>query len=167
MDDNNFERRLEDNKAIVRRWSERFWGAEFDLAIVNELADPQILQRYTMHAPRRGHRDIKAFITSFREAFPDIRIESTAELVAEGDTVLSRWECSGTHTGPAYDDLVVGYLPAASGRKMRFIGMTVTKIKDGKIVEEFSLDDSLTALLQLGVLEEAQAARGQNWASAN
>ena len=167
MDSNNFARRLEDNKAIVRRWSECFWGDDFDLTIVDELADLQMLQRYTMHAPRRGHRDIKAFILSLREAFPDIKIESTAELVAEGDTVLSRWQCSGTHTGPAYDDLVVGYLPAASGRKMRFIGMTVTRIRDGKIVEEFSLDDSLTALLQLGVIEEAQETRGQNWASAN
>jgi predicted ester cyclase len=44
-------------------------------------------------------------------------------------------------------------LPAATGRKMRFTGTTVLKLKDGKIVEEIGLDDGLTALQQLGLIK--------------
>jgi predicted ester cyclase len=43
-------------------------------------------------------------------------------------------------------------LPAASGRKMHFTGITILKLKDGKIIEENGLDDGVTALTQLGLL---------------
>ena len=46
-------------------------------------------------------------------------------------------------------------LPAASGRKMRFTGTTVLRVKNGKIAEEIGLDDGVTALQQLGILEAA------------
>jgi predicted ester cyclase len=49
----------------------------------------------------------------------------------------------------------MGSLPAATGRKMRFTGTTVLKLKDGKIVEEIGLDDGLTALQQLGLIKAA------------
>lgn len=54
---------------------------------------------------------------------------------------------------PAFNDFVVGGLSAASGRKMRFSGITVLKIKDGKIGEGVGLDDGLTAMQQLGIVQ--------------
>jgi predicted ester cyclase len=66
--------------------------------------------------------------------------------------VVGRWEGGGTHTGPSFSDFLVGSLPAATGRKMRFTGTTVLRIKDGKIAEEIGLDDGLTALQQLGLI---------------
>jgi len=56
------------------------------------------------------------------------------------------------HTGRAYGDFLVGSLPAATGRKMHFTGVTVLKLKNGKIVEEIGLDDGVTALTQLQLL---------------
>jgi hypothetical protein len=56
--------------------------------------------QYSLHAPRRGHADIKAFMSGFREAFPDLNFWGAAELIAEGDYVVGRWEGGGTHTGP-------------------------------------------------------------------
>jgi hypothetical protein len=35
---------------------------------------------------------------------------------------------------------------------MHFPGVTVLKLKDGKIIEEIGLDDGVTALTQLGLL---------------
>jgi SnoaL-like polyketide cyclase len=64
--------KLEDNKTIVGRWFTDFWGATCNLAIVDELAAPDMLLQYSLHAPRRGHDDIKAFMAGFREAFPDL-----------------------------------------------------------------------------------------------
>ena len=144
-----------DNKAIVGRWFTDFWGATCDLNIVDELAAPDMLLQYSLHEPRRGRDDIKAFMTDFRAAFPDLNFWGTADLIAEGDYVVGQWEGGGTHTGPAFNDFVIGGLPAATGRKMHFTGTTVLKVVDGKIVEEIGLDDGVTALTQLGLLKAA------------
>jgi predicted ester cyclase len=141
-----------ENKIIVGRWFTDFWGKTCNLDIVDELAAPDMLLQYSLHEPRRGRQDIKAFMTGFREAFPDLNFWGAADLIAEGDYVVGRWEGGGTHTGPAFSDFRSGSLPAATGRKMRFTGTTVLKIVDGKIVEEVGLDDGVTALTQLALI---------------
>lgn len=73
---------------------------------------------------------------AFREAFPDLGFSGTADLIAEGDFVVGRWE-------------------GGSGRRMRFSGVTVLRLENGKIAEEIGLDDGVTALQQLGLLHPA------------
>jgi predicted ester cyclase len=142
----------DDNKAIIGRWFTNFWGKTCDLNIVDELAAPDMLLQYSLHAPRRGREDIKAFMTGFRDAFPDLNFWGAADLIAEGDYVVGRWEGGGTHTGRAFSDFLIGALPAATGRKMRFTGTTVLRVQDGRITEEVGLDDGVTALKQLELI---------------
>jgi predicted ester cyclase len=144
-----------DNKAIVGRWFDEFWGKTCDLSIVDEIAAPDMLLKYSLHEPRRGHADIKAFMTDFRKAFPDLHFWGTADLIAEGDYVVGQWDGGGTHTGPAFSDFIQGSLPANTGRNMRFTGTTILKVVNGKIAEEIGLDDGVTALTQLGILRKA------------
>jgi predicted ester cyclase len=143
------------NKAVVGRWLTEFWGKSCNLAVVDEIAAPNMLMRYSLHKSRRGRADIKSFMIDFRAAFPDLSFWGTADLIAEGDYVVGQWEGGGTHTGPAFNDFLVGGLPAATGRKMHFAGTSVLKVIDGKIVEEIGLDDGVTALIQLGLLRTA------------
>jgi predicted ester cyclase len=143
------------NKTIVGRWFTEFWGETCNLGVVDELAAPDMLLQYSLHEPRRGHADIKAFMTDFRRAFPDLNFWGTADLIAEGDYVVGRWEGGGTHSGPAFSDFLAGSLPPATGRKMHFSGTTVLRIKNGKIAEEIGLDDGVTALQQLGLMRAA------------
>ena len=82
----------DDNKAIVGRWFTEFWGKDLNLAVVDEIAAPDMLLKYSLHAPRRGRDDIKAFMTDFRAAFPDLNFWGTADLIAEGDHVVGQWE---------------------------------------------------------------------------
>lgn len=147
--------KLEKNKAVVVRWFTDFWGPKVNLNVVEEIAAPDMLLQYSLHKPRRGHADIKAFMTDFRAAFPDLSFGATADLIAEGDYVVGQWKGGGTHTGPAFSDFLVGSLPAASGRKMHFTGTTVLKVVNGKILEEIGLDDGVTALTQLGLIKSA------------
>ena len=144
-----------DNKAIVGRWFTEFWGADYSPAVVDELASPDMLLHYSLHEPRRGRADIKAFMADFRAAFPDLAFSGTADLIAEGDYVVGRWVGGGTHTGPAFDDFLFGSLPAATGKKMRFTGTTVLRLEDGLIVKEIGLDDGVAALQQLGLIAVA------------
>jgi predicted ester cyclase len=143
----------QDNKAVVGRWFTSFWGEKCDLSVVDEIAAPDMLLKYSLHEPRRGREDIKAFMTGFRAAFPDLNFWGVTDLIAEGDYVVGQWEGGGTHTGAAFTDFRAGSLPAASGRKMHFTGTTVLRVKDGKIAEEIGLDDGVTALTQLGLLK--------------
>ncbi|WP_423738059.1 ester cyclase [Chitinophaga caseinilytica] len=141
------------NKEVVVRWFTHFWGETVDLSIVDEIASPGMLLKYSLHEPRNGREDIKAFMTDFRAAFPDLNFWGTADLIAEGDYVVGQWEGGGTHTGGAFSDFLAGSLPASTGKKMHFTGTTVLKVVDGKIVEEIGLDDGVTALTQLGLLK--------------
>ena len=82
--------REQDNKAIVGRWFTEFWGDTWNLNVVDELAAPDILLHYSLHEPRRGRADVKAFMTAFREAFPNLSFAGAADLIAEGDYVVGR-----------------------------------------------------------------------------
>jgi predicted ester cyclase len=143
--------REQDNKAIVDRWFAEFWSDKWNPKIVDELAAPDILLQYLLQTPHRGRAEVKTFMTTFRQAFPDLRVAPAADLVVQGDYVVGRWVGTGTHTGPAYCDFLVGCLRAASGQQMRFMGTTVLRIENGKIAEQIGLDDEVTASLQLGL----------------
>jgi hypothetical protein len=52
----------DDNKAVVGRWFTEFWGKDVSLAVVDEIAAPDMLLKYSLHAPRHGRDDIKAFM---------------------------------------------------------------------------------------------------------
>lgn len=147
--------REQENKALVGRWFDGFWGNPWNPAIIDELAAPDMLLQYSLHAPRRGREDVRNFIIGFRTAFPDLRFWGTADLIAEDDYVVGRWEGGGTHTGPAFSDFLTGSLPAASGRKMHFTGTTVIRVENGRIAEEIGLDDGVACLTQLGILKAA------------
>ena len=44
-----------------------------------------------------GRDDIKAFMSGFRKAFPDLYFWGAGDLIAEDDYVVGRWEGGGTH----------------------------------------------------------------------
>lgn len=140
-----------ENKAIVAHWFEKFWGNPADLSVVDELGAPDILVHYPMHGPIRGRGAVKKMMAEFRAAFPDLNFWGVGDLIAEGNYVVGRWDGGGTHTGPAFEALPMGSLPAQSGRKMLFTGTTVFRIENGKIVEEIGEENALTALQQLGL----------------
>jgi predicted ester cyclase len=146
---------IDSNKAVVARWFSEFWGKDFNPAIIDELAAPDIRFEYSLHAPCRGRDQVREFATRFRAAFPDLNFWGTADLIGEGDYVVGQWEGGGTHTGDAFDDMPVGALPARTGKTMRFTGITVLRVENGLITEELGLDDGVTVLGQLGLIPGA------------
>jgi predicted ester cyclase len=146
---------VEDNKAIVGRWFTEFWGADFNPAVIDELAAPEIRFEYSLHAACHGRDQVHAFAATFRAAFPDLAFEGTADLIGEGDYVVGQWIGGGTQTGEAFDDMPIGALPAGTGKTMRFTGTTALKVENGLITEEIGLDDGVTVLQQLGLITAA------------
>jgi steroid delta-isomerase-like uncharacterized protein len=83
-------------------------------------------------------------------AFPDIK-RPVEDLVAAGDKVVARWTSFGTHSGEFMG------VPA-TGRFLRTSGITIFRLEDGKIVEEWSESDMLGMLQQVGAIPGAGAA---------
>jgi predicted ester cyclase len=149
------EENVEENKAIVGRWFSEFWGKDFNPAVIDELAAPDIRFEYSLHAPCQGREQVRQFASKFRAAFPDLNFWGTADLIAEGDYVVGQWEGGGTQTGDAFDDMPIGSLPAGTGKTMRFTGITILKVENGQITEEIGLDDGVTVLRQLDLIAQA------------
>ena len=86
-----------------------------------------------------------------KQAFPDLQLH-VERLIAEGDWVTALWTFRGTHTAGGY-----GGLPA-TGTRIEMRGITIWRIVDGKIRDEWSSFDELGAYSQ--VVEHVQ---GKLW----
>jgi predicted ester cyclase len=120
----------EENKAMVRRMVEAINAN--DLGIIDELFAPMLAS------------PTKRSLTAFRAAFPDWRME-IAELVAEGNTVVGRFRCSGTNQGE-----FKGAPP--TGKRMEVDEVYFLRVEDGKFVDFWGLEDDLARMRQLGLI---------------
>src|SRR6266478_3883071 len=131
---NQFWRSLmsEQNKALIRRWFEEVWNHGRADAISEMLAADAVVHGLSDDAanPLRGPAGFLPFHTQFRQAFPDIEVV-VEDQIAEGDRVATRCSVRGKHTGHS-----LGF--AATQAPVEFTGVTITRIKDGKIVEAWN-----------------------------
>ena len=88
----------------------------------------------------------QAALKGWHQAFPDVAIVPK-KLIAEGDLVVVYWIARGTNTGAGNG------LPA-TGKKVEQSGITIWRIVDGKIKEEWSAFDQLSMMKQLGLLDQ-------------
>lgn len=78
----------------------------------------------------------KEFLIGIHQAVANLEFHGDPHLVADGDRVICGLEGGGTHTGSAFMDCLIGFLPANSGRKLHLAGTTVLRIRDGKVLED-------------------------------
>lgn len=83
---------------------------------------------------------------AMRIPFPDLQF-TVEEQLAEGDRVATRWRAHGTQQGE-----FMGIAP--TGQTGVVTGTTISRIVDGKIVEEQSSWDALGLLQTVGVLPQ-------------
>ena len=133
----------DENKALVRRAYEELVNRG-NLAHIEELVHEDYVDH--THAPgwptdREGLRQQVAY---FRSAFPDLHV-TLEELIAEGDTVAVRQTMRGTHRGEFF-----GIPP--TGRQVAVTGISLYRVANGKIVEEWWQEDLLGLMQQLGAI---------------
>ena len=124
-------------------------------AVFLDLLTPDVVDHYAPPGLPPGRVGWNINRKLFRAAFPDLNFWGTADLIAEGEYVVGQWEGGGTHTGSAFSDLPLGSLPAGSGKKMRFTGTSVLRVRNGLITEELGIDDGVAVLKQLGLIPSA------------
>jgi predicted ester cyclase len=135
----------ERNKAGFRRaYEEGLNGG--NLAVADELIDPEFLDREAHPGGNRGPESFRQLITMLRTAFPDLHF-AIEDLIAEGDTVAGRLTMNGTHTGP-----LMGMPP--TGRAVRQAHMHFIRFRDGKAIEHWGLRDDMGMMRQMGLMPE-------------
>ncbi len=136
----------ENNKAIVRRLIEEVWN-KGNLSLVDELFAPNY-EHHDSSTPDlgRGPESEKKRAALYRTAFPDLRV-TIEDIIAEGETVMTRWSCRGTHKGD-----LSGIAP--TGKPVTISGMTVARVSNGKMAEGYVNWDALGLMQQLGVVPE-------------
>ena len=143
----------EENKVLTRRsW---LIVTEGNLDTLEDALAEVYAEDIVLHEPDEDVRSIeglKQFVTMIRSAIPDLHI-TLEEDIAEGDKVVSRWRAQGTHRGE-----LMGIAP--TGNRVIITGITIHRIEEGKIVEEWENWDALGLMQQIGAIpspEEAQA----------
>ena len=131
----------EQNKAIAKRAFEEILSrARFELA--DQLYAKDFIN-HGVHSNASLEED-QAALKGWHQAFTDIAIVPE-KLIAEDDLVTIYWIAHGTNTGTGNG------LPA-TGKKVELAGITIWRIVDGKIKEEWSAFDQLSMMQQLGLL---------------
>jgi steroid delta-isomerase-like uncharacterized protein len=139
------------NKNAVRRLFEEVWN-KGNLPLTDELFTPN----YAHHDSStpdvgRGPESEKKRATLYRTAFPDIRL-TIEDIIAEGETVMARWSCRGTHTG-----VLSGIAP--TGKQFNISGVSIARFAGGKMAEGWVNWDALGLMQQLGVVPELGKAK--------
>jgi steroid delta-isomerase-like uncharacterized protein len=129
----------EENKALARRSWESVdapdtLGEVYASDVVWHMPDQEV----------RGIEEAKQFVDMFKSAFPDMQA-TVEDVVAEGDKAVTRVTLRGTHQGEVEE------FGPPTGRQVEIEGITIHRIEDGKIAEEWNSYDNLSLLQQLGL----------------
>lgn len=136
----------EENMSLLRRFHGEVFS-EGNLAPIDELCDAS----WTYHDPSdtsgqwpRGPQGARQLVNVYRAAFPDLRFTVEDEIAA-GDKVVQRWTVRGTHKGE-----LMG-IPA-SGKQVVATGITIVRIVNNKIAEDWVNFDLFGMLQQIGAI---------------
>ena len=122
----------QENKAISNRVAQAI--SEGHLDTLDELMAPELADEF------------KRDLTELRRAFPDYA-GTNVEQIAEGDKVANRFVFLGTHLGE-----FEGVTP--TGKRIEFIGQSIDRVVEGRIVESWVEVDMLGVMRQLGAVPQ-------------
>lgn len=141
----------DDAKAVVRALIDALNDGNLDGAMPLIAADAVDHSPVPGQAP--GPEGWRQKWEMFHAAFPDatFRIE---QAVAESDTVASRYTLRATHKGS-----LMAIPP--TGRRIEILTLDMIRVRDGQVVEHWSLLDQTALMMQIGILPQPAAPTGQ------
>jgi steroid delta-isomerase-like uncharacterized protein len=137
---------IESNKQFVRNMNIEVWN-KGNLDRMNDFISPDIVRHFLPDGSEvRGIDSLREQEKALRKAFPDWQGD-IRHIVAEGDFVVIHFVSSGTNKGSW-----LGKPP--TGNKIRINEMSIFRIKDGKIAEQWLLPDMFSMKQQLSLPEK-------------
>jgi steroid delta-isomerase-like uncharacterized protein len=136
----------EANKALIHKWVDEVLNTR-DVSQQSPayyLVATDFVGHFPGQPPIQGLEAYRQFGSLYFTAFPDLQI-TPEDLIAEGDKVSMRYSWRGTHKAE-----LMG-IPA-TGKRVIASGISIFRVADGKIAEQWDNFDTLGMLQQLGVL---------------
>jgi len=134
---------MADAKEIVRRLFEEPWKGGWD--VIEEFVSPDFIGHDPAEPePIRGPAAMRANIEKYLAGFPGGAI-TVDDQIAEGDKVATRWTGRGIQTGE-----IAGIAP--TGKEITVSGLTISRIENDMVIEEWATWDTLGMLVQLGAV---------------
>ncbi len=122
-----------------------FWNTGNE-DFVSQAVSPDFMDNTLPKGRPQGPEGLKFASSRFRKIVPDLQC-SIEDLLVVGDKVTARLSFTGTDTGE-----FMGNKP--TGKPIHFMAIDILRIKDGKLVEDWHLEDNLTFMQQIGVVPE-------------
>ncbi len=136
---------LERNKDLVLRMNAEVWN-KANLDAIDEFYTPDFVRHFLPDGSEtRGIESLREHVRAHRAAFPDWR-EDIERVVAEGDLVVIHFVSSGTNQGQW-----LGKPP--TGRRVRLHEMSIFRLEEGRIAEQWLLPDISSMQRQLAGTE--------------
>lgn len=132
------------NELAARRY-DTFWNTG-DESLARAALSPQFVDRTPPPGRVQGPEGPLQASKGFRQAVPDLTCEVEQMLVV-GDRVVSHLHFAGHFTGNFNGT-------QGKGQAIDFIATDIYRVVDGRIVENWHLEDNLTLLKQLGAVKE-------------
>ncbi|MBX7169652.1 MAG: ester cyclase [Pyrinomonadaceae bacterium] len=135
-----------EDETFIHRWFEEVWNNKNEAAIDEMFAEDGIANGLSDAEgnPLRGPEGFKQLHRAFCSAYPDLTI-TVEDTITEGDRIAARCTVRGMHTGEG-----LGVTP--TNQQIEFTGLTIVKLKDGKIIEAWNEFDFMKMYSQLGAL---------------
>jgi steroid delta-isomerase-like uncharacterized protein len=135
---------IKENKAQVTRLIEECWNNLATLPGIDEILVPEFVFNYAFPGMTPSRDTYKQVMKIYAQGFPDWNTKID-DMFAVGDKVAVRSTNTVTHTGD-----FMGFPP--TGNKATATMISIFRIKDGKIVEEWSVANQLLIMQQLGLI---------------
>ena len=132
-----------ENRLAARQWVEAFNARDTEGEADARTADYVGYAPASLGLPALDGDAWVAFLDAFLQGFPDLQLE-VQDTVADEQMNAQRILFTGTHTGDFRG------LPP-TGRKVRFSGLEISRMVDGKAAEHWFQMDTLTMFEQLGL----------------
>lgn len=134
-----------ENETLVRRFFEEFCNQRR-----GEVADELVTEDYLSHGPQappaEGPDGVRERVGLYQDAVDGHW--NVEEIFSAGDRVVARWTGTGTHRGE-----LMGIEP--TGLPISVDAISIFRIADGKITEEWTVWDALGLLQQVGAVPVA------------
>ena len=132
-----------ENKALIHRFYEEVFNQR-NMAAIDSFYAPNHVDHTLPPGLPPGLEGTRQAIATMLSGFPDLHI-SIEDMIAEGDRVVTRFTTHGTQQG------ALGTIPP-TGKQVAVSTIEITRIANGKIAEDWGLDDRLGMLQQLGLV---------------
>lgn len=134
-----------DARVLAARRYAAFWNTG-DAQLAQQALSPSFIDRTLPAGRPQGVEGPLQASAGFRKAVPDLRAE-VQDMTVAGDRVAVHLRFHGHFTG------VFGTLQG-KGQTVDFQAHDLYRIQDGKIAENWHLEDNLTLMQQLGVIQQ-------------